>query len=453
MRASTEARQRRAARLTLAAISALSLVLLNGCSGGAGAGATVAAVGYGTVAQIVEASASVTARAQVTVGAPADGSVAELDVADGQKVTAGQVLGRIDSPSAQQELAASQQAVKQAKAGVSGSIPATSGSFTASAASARKSADQAFGAAKQAAEQITDPQLQQAVLDQINAAQSTYDSAFTALSQTISQFQNGLASAGQVLKALGSTQVAQAQAAEQIAQQTVSALTVTAPISGTVTLGTGSAGGSAGSLGSVSALLAQAGGSGSAGSAAGAQQALGALAGGGADTASTIPISAGVPVSSGGTLFTVTDASAVSVTAQVDETDILLVKPGVTASIELNAVQGATYRGTVQSVDPNGTTSSTGGVTYTVHLSLGAGTLPGGGPAPAPLPGMSAIANLDVLTAAHVLAIPSAALLTSGNTVSVWLVRDGVAQSRNIVLGAQGTRPCRSSAACPPGTG
>ena len=398
----------------------------------------MAPVGYGTVAQIVEASATVTARAQVTVSAPAGGSVAELDVADGQKVTAGQILGRISSPSAQQELTASQQAVKQAKSGTAGSIPATSSSFSATAASARKKSDQAFAAAKQAAEQITDPQLQQAVLDQISAAQSTYDTAFSTLSQTITEFQNGLASAGQVLKALGSTQVAQAQAAEQIAQQTVDALTITAPISGTVTLGTGSAGGSAGSLSGVSALLAQASGTGSS-TGSGAQQALGALSGGG-DTSSTTPISDGVPVSSGGTLFTVTDASALSVTAQVDETDILLVKPGVTASIELNGVQGATYQGTVQSVDPNGTTSSTGGVTYTVHLSLDAGTLPGGGAAPQPLPGMSAIANLDVLTAVHVLSIPSAALLTSGNTVSVWLVRNGVAQSRTIVLGAQGDK-------------
>jgi HlyD family secretion protein len=400
----------------------------------------VSAVGYGTVAQVVEASANVTAKAEVTVSAPAGGSVAELDVTDGQQVTAGQLLGRIDSPGAEQELTASKQAVKQASAGTSESIPASSSSFTRSAASARSTADKAFTAAKQAAEKITDPQLQQAVLDQISAAQSTYDTAFSALSQTITEFQDGLASAGQVLKALGSTQVAEAQAAEQAAQQTVDALTITAPISGTVTLGTGSAGSSAGSLGSVSALLSQAAGSSSSSSTgSGAQQALGALSGaGGNDVSSTAPISEGVPVSSGGTLFTVTDASALAVTAQVDETDILLVKPGVTADIELNAVPGATYKGTVLSVDPNGTTSSTGGVTFTVHLSLGAGKLPAGGAAPAPLPGMSAIANLNVLTATHALAIPSAALLTSGNTTSVWLVRNGVAQSRQITLGAQG---------------
>lgn len=398
----------------------------------------MSAVGYGTVAQVVEASANVTAKAEVTVSAPAGGSVAELDVTDGQQVTAGQILGRISSPDAEQELTASKQAVKQASAGTSESIPASSSSFTRSAASARTTADKAFAAAKQAAEKITDPQLQQAVLDQISAAQSSYDTAFSALSQTITEFQDGLASAGQVLKALGGTQVAEAQAAEQAAQQTVDALTITAPISGTVTLGTGSASGSAGSLGSVSALLSQAAGSSSA-TGSGAQQALGALSGaGGNDVSSTTPISEGVPVSSGGTLFTVTNASALAVTAQVDETDILLVKPGVTADIELNAVPGATYKGTVLSVDPNGTTSSTGGVTFTVHLSLGAGKLATGGVAPAPLPGMSAIANLNVLTATHALAIPSAALLTNGNTTSVWLVRNGVAQSRQITLGAQG---------------
>jgi len=396
----------------------------------------VSTVGYGTVAQIVEASANITAKAQVSVSAPATGSIAELDVTDGQQVVAGQVLAQISSPSAQQELTASKQAVKQAESatGSSGGSD-TSAGFSATAQSARRSADKAFASAKQIAEKITDPQLQQAVLDQITAAQTSYDSTFTALSQTIADFQNGLASAGQVLSALGDTQKVQAQAAEAAAQQTVDALTITAPISGTVTLGTGQAGSSAASLGSVSQLLAAAG-SGSTGSTA--QQGLSALSGGGSDTSSTTPISEGVPVSGGGELFTVTDASALSVTAQVDETDVLLVKPGVTASIQLNAVPGATYPGTVLSVDPNGTTSSSGGVTYTVHLSLGVGTTSAGTTAPVPLPGMSAIANLNVLTARHVLAIPSAALLTNGNTVTVWLVQNGVAHSRQIQLGAQG---------------
>lgn len=395
----------------------------------------MATVGYGTVAQVVEASANVTAKAEVTVSSPADGSVASLDVTDGEKVVAGQVLGQISSPSAQQQLATSQQAVKQASAAASSS-PITTAGFTTEASSARSTADKAFAAAAQAAQQITDPQVKQAVLDQVAAAQGSYNSAFAVLTQTITQFQRGLASAGQVLSALGGAQKTQAEAAEQVAQQTVNALTITAPISGTVTLGTGQAGASGGSLSSVSQLLSQAA-SGSSGTAA---QSLGSLTGGGGSGggASTVPISLGVPVSGGGQLFTVTDASSLSITAQVDETDVLLVKPGVTASIQLNAVPGATYQGTVLSVDPNGVTSSAGGVTYTVHLSLGAGTTSGGGAAPLPLPGMSAIADLNVLTAEHALAIPSAALLTNGNTVTVWLVQNGVAHARQIQLGAQG---------------
>jgi len=421
--------------VALAALAVASITLVSGCSGNGKSAITVSTVGYGTVAQVVEASANITAKAQVSVSSPANGSVAELDVTDGQQVVAGQVLGQISSPSAQQELAASEQAVKQASAATSSSIGAdTSTSFTATADSARHTADKAFASAKQVAEKITDPQLQQAVLEEITAAQSSYDSTFTALTQTITDFQNGLASAGQVLAGLGDAQKVQAQAAEQAAAQTVAALTITAPISGTVTLGTGQASGSGASLGSVSQLLAQAE-SGSAGSTS--QQGLSALSGGGSDTSSTTSISAGVPVSGGGELFTVTDASALSVTAQVDETDILLVKLGETASIQLNAVPGATYQGTVLSVDPSGTTSSSGGVTYTVHLSLGDGTTSTGSAAPTPLPGMSAIADLNVLTVQHALAIPSAALLTSGNTVTVWLVQNGVARSRQISLGAQ----------------
>jgi hypothetical protein len=235
-----------------------------------------------------------------------------------------------------------------------------------------------------------------------------------------------------VVSALGQAQQAQAQAAVDVAQRTVDALTVTASISGTVTLGSGqpSAGGSTG-LGSLSQLLAQS----PAGS--GASQALGSAAGG--SSGSTGPVIAvGTPVSAGGALFTVTDTSVLSVTAQVDETDVLTVKPGVSARVRLNAVPGATYPATVTVVEPGSTTSSQGGVTYTVRMSLSSGARSDGSLAPDPLPGMSAIANLDVLTVPQALSVPSAALVTDGNTTSVWLVSGGVAHKHAIRLGAQG---------------
>ena len=53
-----------------------------------------------------------------------------------------------------------------------------------------------------------------------------------------------------------------------------------------------------------------------------------------------------------------TDASPLSLTAQVDETDVLLVNAGVPATAELDAVPGATYAAAVTTVDPTPTTST-----------------------------------------------------------------------------------------------
>lgn len=422
----------RAGAATAAAAGIAVSLVLAGCSSDANSAIKVATVGYSTVAQVVQAPANIVPKAQVSSTAPADGTVAELDVRDGQQVTAGQLLGRISSPAAQQQLAQAKQAAAQASSVGSG-VPATSAGFTTAANSARSSASKAFTQARQAAQQITDPKLRQALLDQISATQSSYDAAINAVSSVINQFEQGLASASQVLTALGQAQSTQAQAAVDVAQRTVDALTVTAAISGTVTLGSGQASAASGGLGSLSQLISQAG----AGAGTAAAQALGSAAGGNTSSNGTV-IAVGTPVSSGGTLFTVTDASALSVAAQVDETDVLTVKPGVTARIQLNAVPGATYPGVVTAIDPGATTSSQGGVTYTVRLSLGPGTLSDGSAAPVPLPGMSAIANLDVLTVHDALSVPSAALVTDGDTTTVWLVTGGVAHRRVIRLGAQG---------------
>ena len=85
-------------------------------------------------------------------------------------------------------------------------------------------------------------------------------------------------------------------------------------------------------------------------------------------------------MTSGQPILTVTDTSTLSLTAQVDETDVLLVQAGVPASAELDAVPDATYDAAVTSIDPTPTTSSRGGVTYVVRLSLGRGTAPAARP-------------------------------------------------------------------------
>lgn len=421
---------------------AVGAVALAGCTSNAAAGVQVAPVGFSTVAQVVQAPANIVPKAQVTLSAAADGTVAKLDVQDGQHVTKGQLLGVISSPAAQQQLDQAKQAAAQASSSGGSGIQPTSDGFTEAAYSAQSSANRAFDGARTAAKEITDPTLRKALMDQISATQSSYDAAISAVTNTITQFQQGLASASQVLSALGQAQQTQAQAAVDVAQRTVDALTVTAPISGVVTLGSGQASSGSNNLGSLSQLLAGAtsgqAGSSALGSAAGAGTGSGLGGSSGSSGSGDTVISVNNPVYSGGTLFTVTDASSLSVTAQVDETDVLTVTPGVTAHIQLNAVPGADYLGTVTAIDPSSTTSAQGGVTYTVRIKLGAGTVSGGSAAPTPLPGMSAIANLDVRTVQHALSVPSAALVTDGNVTSVWMVTGGVAHKAAVRLGAQG---------------
>jgi multidrug efflux pump subunit AcrA (membrane-fusion protein) len=427
-----------------AAAAALGAVAgLGGCSGGGPSGIVTAAVGYATVAQVVQASANILPKAQVALSAPSSGTLAALDVHDGQQVAAGQVLGTISSPAARQQLAQAKKALAQAPSAGDSGVDDTSAGFSAAAASDQSSADAAFRQAKQEAEKVQDAALRAALLAEIKAAQSSFNAAMSSVDAAVSAFQQGLGSASQVLDALGQTTRTQDQAAVDAAQSAVNALTIVAPISGTVSLGDGQASSGSGvSASEISALLAAAesGGSSAVTGSSGSGGSLGALGGSGSGSAAGngTMIAAGAPIDSGGTLFTVTDASALSVSAQVDETDVLTVHPGVTASIQLNAVPGASYQGTVTSVDPTSTTSSQGSVTYTVRLSLGRGRLGDGSAAPAPLPGMTAIADLNVLTARHALSVPSSALIINGQTTSVWVLTGGVAHLRRISLGAQG---------------
>jgi hypothetical protein len=117
---------------------------------------------------------------------------------------------------------------------------------------------------------------------------------------------------------------------------------------------------------------------------------------------------------------------------------VLLVQPGVQANAELDAVPDATYVSQVSSVDPVPTTSSRGGVTYVVRLTLGPGTTADGTTAPTPRPGMSAVVDLKVRTARDAVAVPAAAVFRDGRRDAVWAVVNGRARERVVRLGAQG---------------
>jgi multidrug efflux pump subunit AcrA (membrane-fusion protein) len=77
-------------------------------------------------------------------------------------------------------------------------------------------------------------------------------------------------------------------------------------------------------------------------------------------------------------------------------------------------------------------------VTYRVRLSLAAGRLGNGAPAPRPLPGMSAVAKLQVRRAVDTVAVPAAAVVRDGDRDAIWVIERGKASRRQVTVGTQG---------------
>jgi HlyD family secretion protein len=410
----------RAAVLLAAAVLLPSLTAAS--CGNRPSGVSVGAVTRGTVDEIVEAPGSVTARAAATVTSPADGTLAELRVSAGDRVSKGQVVAIIDSPATQDRLTAAERALDQT---AGGSVVPT-GSGTAAFASVRQRTDAqagtAFAAARDAAQKVSDANLRAALLKQVDAAQRQYTAVSEAAAAAVRAVQCGVAGLSQAVGALGAAQRLQAQQAYDLAVAAADALTLHAPVAGVVQLGGTASGGGR----SLTDLL-------SSGSIPSAPPAASAALPG-VDTA----VAEGATVSAGTPIVTVVDVGRLGLAADVDETDVLLVKPGGTATAELDAATGATYRARVRAVDLLPTTSAQGGVSYRVRLDLGKGTYGDGRTAPPPRPGMSAVVRLRVNQAVNAVTVPASAVVSADGRDTVWAVRDGKAQRVPVTLGVQG---------------
>lgn len=391
----------------------------------------VGRAGLATVAEIVDAPATVTARAAATVSTPADGTLALLRVGPGDRVRAGQVLAVIDSPQAQANLDRAEEAVaatRRAGRGFGGGGVGLSAAQRAT----DEAAGQAFAAARAATGKIAEERLRRAMLAQVEVAERQYAAAAQTAREAVRSVQRGVAGVNSAVRALATAQRVQAEQARDLARVTVDALTLRAPIAGVVQFGgTGSAAGSADAL---AGLL------GSAGAGSGAAPAAPALprAPAGPPAGVDVAVPVGGPVTAGLPLFTVVDLSELGLVAEIDETDILLVRPGQPATVELDAATGASYPARVRSVDVLPTTSASGGVSYRVRLSLGAGTYPDRRAAPAPRPGMSAVAHLEVRSAVDAVTVPAAAVFSADGRDAVWLVKEGRAERVPVTVGVQG---------------
>jgi HlyD family secretion protein len=412
---------------------AVSAVLLTGCTGSS-SGVQTAAVGRSTVSEVVEAPATVQSAASTTITAPATGTVAAVYVKDGERVAAGTLLARISSPQAQAQLTQARSALAQ----VDSSAPSSPALLTGGSQTQADSAAQgAFGAARKAAAGITDARLKAAALTQITTAEHQYQLAAAQARAAIAAINSGIGNLNSAIASLTAAQRVQAQTAVQLAQNAVDALEVKAPIAGTVQLGGGTApSGSGSGLGDVLSQL-PADQQQQAASALGAGALpTGGSGGGGVQT--TGPVTVGTPVSTGTTIATIVDVSALSLAADVDETDVFLVKPGVKAEAELDAVPGAQYPATVASVGLSPTQSARGGVSYRARLTLTTGTMPDGSRAPTPRPGMSAVVDLQVRTARDAISVPATAIVREGDRDAVWVVEDGRARRRAVTVGTEG---------------
>nr|WP_240670543.1 efflux RND transporter periplasmic adaptor subunit [Actinoplanes solisilvae] len=412
--------RRRSRPLVLAAAGLFLISSTAASCGDEQTGVRLGEASRGTVAEIVEAPGSVTARAAATVSAPAAGTLDDLRVEPGRRVSKGQVLAVIDAPDLEARRRSAERALDQASGG--GSAVADTSGFTAVRHRTDRQAAKSFAEARAAAAKITDPALRQVLLKQVTAAEEQYEAASSAAAEVMRSVQTGVASLGEAVDSLSTAQRLQAQQAYDLADAAVEALTLRAPVAGVVQFG----GVSGGTTSSLTDLL-------SAGGAAPA------AAGGGAglpgvDTA----VPEGAYVAAGTPIMTVVDVSRLGLTAEVDETDVLLVKPGVAATVELDAATGATYEAAVRSIDLLPTTSSRGGVSYKVRLDLAAGKNAQGGTAPTPRPGMSAVVRLQVREADDAVTVPASAIINVDGRDTVWTVRGDRYERVPVTLGVQG---------------
>jgi multidrug efflux pump subunit AcrA (membrane-fusion protein) len=415
--------QRKPLALIVVAVGAFALTAAS-CSSST-EGVTVAEVARQTVTEVVDVPASVTAKGVATLTAPADGTLRELPIAPGTSVAKGTVLAVIDSPSAQKRLADADAALRAAK-----SVGRGGGAIdlTALQRGLDAAAEDAFASARAAAGQVADESVRAALLAQVDASEKHYQAAATTAAALLGQVQRGISSLGSTVSALGAAQRVQAQAAYDVAKSTVDALTLRAPIDGVVQFARPA---SAGSTDPLAQLLgAVGGGSGGASAAAGATSDQTVA---GVDDV----LSPGDAVGAGAAIVTIVDISELGLAGEVDETDVLLVNPGVEGDVELDAAPGVTYGATVSSVDLLPTPSTRGGVAYRLRLTFA--PAPAGSDAPpTPRPGMSAVAHLRVRTATDAVAVPAAAVFTADGGSAVWLVRDGRAVRAQVTVGVQG---------------
>ncbi|WP_371619436.1 efflux RND transporter periplasmic adaptor subunit [Streptomyces sp. NBC_00454] len=353
-------------------------------SGGSGGpardAARTVAVTKGTVLATVSGAGSLSSPSDAGVNFTTGGRLTEVGVKAGDKVTKGQLLGRVDATAATETLNQARAALTAAQANLTKAEAGQVSSAPSSGSSSSRGGSAATPVP--AATPTVDPaQLAQARA-QLTQAQNAVDAAQRAVD-------------GTVLKAPADGTVA----------------SVSAKVGDTVTgtNGTGSSGGSGGGNGGSSGN--------SASSSAGSSSTLSGF-------------------------VVLTNPSGMQVTASFSEADALKLKPGQPATVTLNAMSGKTLNAQVLSVSslPLSSGSSSGGgnagggsaVQYSATLTITS-------PTSDLRSGLSTSIQVVVGEASGALSVPAAAVSGTGENRTVTVVKaDGTTVRTPVTLGLEG---------------
>lgn len=431
------------------------------------------------LAVLVAASGAVGAESRTAVYPPTTGTLASLEVAEGEEVTAGQVLAVMDTAPIEIQIAQAQAAYQSAIAqrnAITSSAPGSSDLKAAQAGvdaawsayslanAAYEAALAGFGApsASDIAQAQTAVALAQATADTAQAAyDGFYDNVYlpapeprdTALESTLAALsiardqtaanlidaqrslagliaaqnnkaasaqakiardqayagylaavsqRDALAKASNVGPALAAANagVAAAESALSYANDTLSRAEIVAPVGGVVLFSGGA---------SSASLLAGTGFSTGGGSTGGS-------------------LSVGSSVSPAGAPFEIVSFDTLAFTAQVDETDVVRVEPGLKATISLDGITDREFTAEVERIGRESVTTPTGGTAFEVRLLFEPGDS-------TVLLGMNGSVEIEVETIGNAITIPVEALFEDGGTDYVYRVVDGRAKRTEINTG------------------
>jgi HlyD family secretion protein len=388
------------------------------------------------VVERVSAPGSVQAAGQADLKAPAAARVERLAVRDGQRLRRGQLVARLSSEQVDDQVRQAQAAVDAANSlgGVAPTLP-TGPALTAfqqvqSQVTATSAA--VIAALRSALPLLPEPQRRrlQATIDQaqVRVAELQRQSD-QAARQAAAAADAQAASLQRSLEAATAAQRGQAELALELARDQQRRLILRAPLAGTVQLGRTQTGGGA-TVPSLPTLP------------EGAEEALQGLAGGsgGSGGQAGPALRVGSEVAAGQTVATVFDVSGLQVAAEVDETDIALVRSGQRAEVELDAFPDAAFAAKVRrvAVAPSAAPSAAGGVVYQVDLALGEVLRGSGEEPPRPRVGMTATAAIEVRRADDKLSVPGSALVGRSGGQAVFVVEDGKVHLRPVQVAADG---------------